>query len=283
MKQGAPMLAASRLYSFLDHVNGFNIHFLEGQKIIHDLMLLHPMEGSGFAYFRDTFLGLMPMIFFLKPGEMIGIYVDSDDPYFRLKIETDSSGHTRTLLFPEAFNLFPMQITGKVRVTKVFPGNKSPYTSVLDLNATTPKEVINKILEGTYQTNSEVMVSEISDQSIMVTKLPPARVDVVTDDSIKRKDYIKRHHSFFHDVFEAAANDIEKIVKLFEDRGFSYLSSRQVSFYCPCSHDRMVVNIRGLAGEKMEDLFDPGKETLEVKCDYCRKTYEISRAEVLGS
>jgi molecular chaperone Hsp33 len=41
------MLATSRLYSFLDHKNGFNINFLEGQKLIHDLVLLHPMQGQG--------------------------------------------------------------------------------------------------------------------------------------------------------------------------------------------------------------------------------------------
>ena len=74
------MLATSRLYSFLDHKNGFNIHFLEGQKLIHDLILLHPMNSSGFSYFRDTFLGLLPIIFFLKPQESLGLYIDSEEP-----------------------------------------------------------------------------------------------------------------------------------------------------------------------------------------------------------
>jgi molecular chaperone Hsp33 len=120
------MLANSRLYSFLDHKNGFNIHFLEGQKLIHDLVLLHPMQRQGFAYFRDTFLGLLPIIFFLKPGESLGIYIDSENPYFRLKIETNSSGHTRTLLLPEEFNLFPEKITGNIRISKIFSSNKSP-------------------------------------------------------------------------------------------------------------------------------------------------------------
>src|SRR5437762_2587208 len=121
------MLPVSRLYSFLDHKNGFNIHFLEGQKLIEDLVLTHPLQGSGFAYFRDSILGILPIIFFLKPGESLGIYIDSEDPYFRLKIETGSTGHTRTLLLPEEFNLFPMKITGKVRVTKIFPNQKAPY------------------------------------------------------------------------------------------------------------------------------------------------------------
>lgn len=273
------MLATSRLYSFLDHKNGFNIHFLEGQKLIHDLVLLHPMQSSGFAYFRDTFLGLLPIIFFLKPQESLGLYIDSDDPYFRLKIETNSAGHTRTLLLPEEFNLFPMKITGKVRVSKIFQNNAHPYTSVLDLNQTETKEVINTILTESYQTNSEVIVSDISDQSIMVTKLPSMNVNSSLDESFSRKEYIKKHKNFFHDVFEAAANDIEKIVKMFEDHGFSYMTSRQVDFFCPCSKERMIFNLRGLYAQDLEHLFE-GKNHVEIKCDYCRKQYDITKADL---
>src|SRR5690606_22775102 len=231
------MLAVSRLYSFLDHKNGVNLHFLEEQKLIHDLVLLHPMNRHGFAYFRDTFLGLMPIIFFLKPGESLGIYIDSEDPYFRLKIETNSAGHTRTLLLPEDFNLFPMKISGNVRISKIFASQKAPYTSMIELNSVETKDVINRILSESYQTNSEVIVSEISDQSVMVTKLPQLNVNSTIDDSFSRKEYIKKHKQFFHDVFEQASDDIEKIVKIFEDHQYSYLGSRQVSFFCPCSKD----------------------------------------------
>lgn len=273
------MLATSRLYSFLDHKNGFNVHFLEGQKLIHDLVIMHPMQRSGFAYFRDTFLGLLPIVFFLKPQESLGLYIDSEDPYFRLKIETNSAGHTRTLLLPEEFNLFPMKITGKVRVTKIFQNANQPYTSVLDLQAVETKDVINKILSESYQTNSEVIVSDISDQSIMVTKLPPTNVNSSIDDSMSRSDFIKKHKNFFHEVFEAATDDIEKIVKMFEDKGFSYMTSRQIDFFCPCSKDRMVLNLRGLYSGDLEHLFD-GKDTIDVKCDYCRKEYHITRTEI---
>lgn len=276
------MLANSRLYSFLDHKSGFNIHFLEGQKIIHDLVLLHPMKQTGFAYFRDTFLGLLPIIFFLKPGENLGIYIDSEDPYFRLKIETNSAGHTRTLLLPEEFNQFPMKITGNIRITKIFSYNKAPYTSMLELKQVDTREVINQVLCESYQTNSEVMVSDIADQSIMVTKLPPLNVNVVQDEALSRKDYIQKQKGFFHSVFELGTDDIEKIVKLFEDRGFSYLGSRQISFFCPCSHERMVLNLRGLYAGDTEELF--GKdEALDIKCDYCRKNYHITKSEILGS
>lgn len=277
-----PMLSTSRLYSFLDHTNGFNIHFLEGQKLIHDLVLLHEMKGTGFAYFRDTFLGLLPIIFFLKPGESLGLYIDSEEPYFRLKIETNSAGHTRTLLLPEEFNQFPMAITGKVRVTKISPNQGQPYTSVIELNNVETKDVINKIFSESYQTNSEVIVSEISDQSIMVTKLPPVNVNSVMDETLGRKEYIKKHKNFFHDVFESAPNDIEKIVKLFEDHGYAYMASRQIEFFCPCSKDRMVMNLRGLYHGDLNELFD-GKDSIEIVCDYCRKKYDITQSDLTAN
>ncbi|HXH73772.1 MAG TPA: Hsp33 family molecular chaperone HslO [Bacteriovoracaceae bacterium] len=276
------MLATSRLYSFLDHHNGFSVHFFEGQKLIHDLALMHPLQGSGFAYFRDTLLGIIPIIFFLKPGESLGVYVDSNEPYFRLKIETNSAGHTRTLLLPLEFNLFPMKITGQVRVTKIFPGNKSPYTSVLELHNVETKDVINQILNESYQTNSEVIIAEVSDQAVMVTKLPQLNTNKVTDDSVSRKEFIRKNKQFFHDVFEAASDDIETIVKMFEDHNLSYLGSRQVAFFCPCSKDRMVLNLRGLYAGDIDHLFE-GKDTVEVVCDYCMKKYDISKGDVLGS
>ena len=273
------MLATSRLYSFLDHKNGFNIHFLEGQKLIHDLILLHPMKSAGFAYFRDMFLGLMPIIFFLKPQESLGIYIDSENPYFRLKIETNSAGHTRTLLLPEEFNQFPMKISGKVRVSKIFQNNVHPYTSVLELNETETKDVVNRILSESYQTNSEVVVGEMSDQSIMITKLPPSNVNSSLDDSLSRHDYIKKNKNFFHQVFEAGTDDIEKIVRMFEDQDFSYLTSRQINFFCPCSKDRMALSLKGLYSGDLDHLFE-GKDSIEIKCDYCRKLYQIARSDL---
>ena len=275
------MLAVSRLYSFLDHKNGVNLHFLEGQKLIHDLVLLHPMQGNGFAYFRDTFLGLMPIVFFLKPGESLGIYIDSEDPYFRLKIETNSAGHTRTLLLPENFNVFPNKVTGKVRISKI-ASSSTPYTSMLELRDVHSEEIMNQILNESYQTNSEVIIGKQSDQSILVTKLPPLNGNVLVDETVSRKEYIQKNQQFFHDVFEMASDDIEKIVAKFEDHGLAYLGSRQLDFFCPCSQERMVLNLRGLYSHDINELFHE-KDTLEIKCDYCRKEYNVSKADVVGS
>ena len=50
------------------------------------------------------------MVNFLKPGESLGFYIDSEEPYFRFKIELSNTGTFRTLLLPEEFENFPDKI-----------------------------------------------------------------------------------------------------------------------------------------------------------------------------
>ena len=71
------MCIRDRLYTFVDRRREFALYFLEGQRLIHDLALIHPVRGAGFAYFRDAVLSVQPMIALLKPGEQLGFYIDS--------------------------------------------------------------------------------------------------------------------------------------------------------------------------------------------------------------
>jgi redox-regulated HSP33 family molecular chaperone len=153
---------------------------------------------------------------------------------------------------------------------------------MLELKDIETKEVINHIMKESYQTNTEVIVGELSDQSIMVTKLPGSATANVSDDTHLRTDFVKKHRPFFHKVFEAGTDDIEKIVKMFEDRGFAYLGSRQIDFFCPCSQERMVLNLRGLYSKDQDHLFE-GKNEVMVKCDYCRKEYIITKNDLEGN
>jgi molecular chaperone Hsp33 len=46
------MLKQSHLYTFIDPGKKFALYFLEGQKLIHDLVLTHGLQQDIFAYFR---------------------------------------------------------------------------------------------------------------------------------------------------------------------------------------------------------------------------------------
>jgi molecular chaperone Hsp33 len=274
------MLIDSRLYSFLDPAQGFALHFFDGQKLIHDLAITHNLKGDGFAFFRDSVLGSMTLISFLKPGESLGIYLDSSEPFFRLKIETNHAGFVRTLLIPEEFETFPETITGITRVTKLFPHGKNPYTSVVSFNQEHSDNVVNRLIQESYQANAKTIVSTTSDQSFIVNKLPKHNVNSeISDDSLSLERYLSTHEDFFHKIFQQNLSGVETVVKPFEKKGLSYLSSRPVEFYCPCSKERMEDNLRMLYAQDPESIF-AGKQTLEAKCDYCKKIYIIDRSDL---
>ncbi len=270
---GVPALHKSRIYSFLDNKAGFVWHFFEGQRVIADLAILHSLKESGFTYYRDLVLSSIPMINFLKPGEQFGFYIDSDNPFFKFKIEAGHHGQFRTIILPKDFNLFPDKLDGISRFSKILPSG-NPYNSIIELKQTSTGEIVNEIIKSSYQTEAKIILSELTDQSLLVLKLPDLNPQLEV--GVDLDSYIKAHHSFTRNVFEKDHNDIEKIVKDFEANDIAYMSSKQIEFHCPCSLENMQEGIRRLSLTDLDDIFKE-QDPIEVSCDYCNKAYQVSK------
>ncbi len=278
------MLSESRLYSFIDQNAGFTLHFLEGQKLIQDLAIIHTNSSGGFQYFRDAILSIQLMISYLKPGEGLGIYIDSDMPYFRLKVEMSEQGQMRTLLLPEDFNQFPKTIKGKCRVVKTIPNEAHPYTSIIDLNNINFNEVVNQILKESYQLKSEIFLSQDSDQSIMLLKLPSININKVqTTYTLNVFEYWKKIEHALEALFKLHTTEYEVIQKSIEKMGLIYLGSKEIKFKCNCSRERMLQGIRSLIRSGgLDHVFAPDEEEIETKCDYCKTSYQLLKKEFLN-
>ena len=276
-------LPPSRLYTLIDEPRELALCFLEGQRLIQDLALTHDIRGDGFAYFREAVLSIQPLIALLKGGEQLGFYIDSNEPYFRLKLETGHNGSTRSMLLPEDFADFPTAMRGIVRLFKLFPGNRPPYESVLRIDGLPLKEIVNRVLADSYQVPAVILVSETSDQSVLLHQLPPLKGDVYdySPEAIaSRRDAIR---DGLDGVFRQALVEPQAVAEQFGTLGFRVISSREVRFHCPCSQPRMVENLRSVYAQEGDSLFDPGEDTLEVKCEYCKSRYRIRRDELAGS
>jgi molecular chaperone Hsp33 len=281
MSSSTTELPESRLYTFIDEPREFALYFLEGQKLIRDLALLHPVQREGFAYFRDVVLSIQPMIGLIKHGEQLGFYVDSDEPYFRIKIETGHHGATRCMILPEEFQEFPPAMRGLVRILKVFPNNQPPYESVLEIDSLPLGEIVNRVLRDSYQMPCVARVSQDSDQSLLLNRLPRLRGKDASEYSLgaveERWEQIREPITT---IFGKHLSAAEAIGAAFADAGFRLLSSRPVQFQCSCSRERMIQNVHSVYKTEGDSLFDPGKQTLEAKCEYCKTRYEISRADL---
>ena len=274
------MLPESRLYSFIDQKDGFTLHFLEGQKLIQDLAIIHSNRGGGFHYFRDAILSIQLMISYLKPGEGLGIYIDSEDPYFRLKVEMSEQGQMRTLLLPEEFSEFPKSITGRCRVVKTMPNEAHPYTSIIELKDVNFHEVVNTILKKSYQFNSEIFISEESDQSVMIMKLPSININrVKTDYQLSVSEYWEKHQDFISELFKQHTSEYDIIQSHLEKLGLLFLGSREIKFKCHCSRERMVQGLWSIIKTSgIDQIFLEDETDIETKCDYCKTSYLILKS-----
>jgi len=275
------MLAESQLYSFLDRNNDFLIHFFEGQKVIQDLVLIHELKDKGFSYLRDLVLSTQPMISLLKPNEGFGIYLDSEEPYFRWKIETNWNGNMRTLLAPEDFNIIPSKVDGVCRLVKIPPNNQKPYTSLIELKQSQFNEIINGILSKSFQNQSVIKVSDLSDQSIMLMKLPKATVDKESiDSSPSLNEYLLLKNNEIQEIFKKALNNSKDVIDIFTSKGYSLINQRKVQLHCPCSKDRMLFTLRNLYQNNKEGFFKPEEVKIEMRCDYCKKLFSFFKEEI---
>jgi hypothetical protein len=74
-------LPESRIYTCVDESRSHALHFLEGQKLVHDMALMHQLYGLGFAFFRKYVLPFRPCFVLLKQGEIPwDSTFDSDKP-----------------------------------------------------------------------------------------------------------------------------------------------------------------------------------------------------------
>lgn len=272
------LLQKSQLYTFIDREKKFALYFLEGQKLIHDLVLTQNLRPQEFAYFRAIVLSVQPMLGYLKTGELFCVYIDADAPYFRLKIEMNAMGLMRGMIYSDALDAAPDIITGKLRLLKFLPSAKMPYESIIALDQVGIGEIINLVLARSYQVNSRIFISEDSDQSFMLNQLPLTEKEEAAD-----LDQAFNHYAGpLQFVMKKALTEKDALIAEMDKLGFGFLAAKPVAFTCGCSREQMIENLRRVAKTAGEALFPPGQDTIEVVCEYCKTARHISRKDIEG-
>lgn len=270
-------MTISRQFSFINNKVGYTISLLTGDKLIEEISEIHNIGPKAYDFYKKTILGSAQFINFLKPGETLGFYIDSEEPYFKFKIEMGNMGTMRTLLLPEEFDDFPTTFSGTCRVNKVYT-NQSPYTSVIDYKDFKIEDLPNEVMDKSYQTNSRILISEKKNNSIMITKLPPTNINKQIDDfeDLKQDDFIKNFKELLDVALAEKSSDVESVEKIFAKFEFNYIGSKEVRFHCPCSMERMVTNFQKLPLTDLEEIFKDD-DLAETRCDYCNTIYEVTK------
>jgi len=273
-------MESAKIVKFIDSQNDFAIQFFDGRKLIEDLAIMHNLDAKTFGFFRNIVLAAELLSVLLKEGETLGFYIDSDDPYMRLKIEMAESGKTRLLILPEGIQGDLAKITGKVRLIKFFTNNAKPYTSILDITDQEPDQIVNVILKQSYQLDARIILNSEADQAVFFFKLPKGNVDrkEISDESkIDLDSYIKKNDFLYSNYF----SNEKKLIKTCKEKGINYIGEKSILFSCPCSVENMKDGIKTLIrSTSVEHIFE-GKSSIETRCDYCKTYYQILKSDFI--
>lgn len=270
----------SKILSFLSDDKKFSLYVFEGQEIIKNLAVIHDVKKDAFNFLRDSVLSSVHMTNFLKPGESTGLYLDNEEPEFMLKVELDSNGHIRCLLLPEKAPEVSPAFYGTIKVTKFSPFKAEPYSSIVALENSSFRSVMNWVFKQTYQVNAQSSIAGLVDRSLMMMKLPPLNPLEEESEHVSDTEFYDHHHHKLMELMEDYSLDSSQIKEKLESNGWMFLKEKEISYSCQCSRDRMLSGVISLLKVySKEELFE-GKDHIETKCDYCKTYYLIQSSEV---
>jgi molecular chaperone Hsp33 len=184
-------------------------------------------------------------------------------------------GKMRSLLLPEDLNSFPEKISGTCRMAKFSPNEHTPYNSIIKLENTTLGDITNNILSQSYQLRSQIYLSEKSDQSLMISKLPEININKVeVHYPLSVEQYYLKIREQVEGLFLNAEADYIAIQERFEKAGLFLLSTKEVLFHCNCSKEKMYSGLYNLIKTTgIDKVFMPDETEIETKCDYCKTVF----------
>ena len=141
-------------------------------------------------------------------------------------------------------------------------------------------KISDHILQNSYQIVGSVIVSETSDQSILVLKLPNPESSEEVDEMDGAMELPPNQINLYHQMLSKGETDSEKIQLLLKENGFDFLAGRDVFFRCNCSHKRMIQNLHLYQQNDPQPLFDESQTSLSVTCEYCKKEYQITAEDL---
>ncbi len=246
------MVQKDNLYTYLDNIHNLAIHLFKGEEFVTELLATHGVSAEAQPLVKELILSLQSLIVFLKDKESLGVYIDSHDPKFTFKLESNGHGHSRILILPENFNDLKKVLSGNCQLTKFSPPENIPYTSLIDFKNKQAYEILNDIFNQSYQMDTYFVFKDEYD-FLLIHKLPGS------DDDLKLEEFVKNN------IF-----DLDNADK------FQFLSSKKVSFQCNCSKERFIQRIKSLSNK--QELIN--EAPLEIKCDYCKKEYSLSAKDL---
>ncbi|MCR5216120.1 MAG: Hsp33 family molecular chaperone HslO [Lachnospiraceae bacterium] len=223
--------------------------------------------------------------------DLLTINVRGDGPLEGMTVTADSLGHVKGYAINPCVDLPPSPL-GKLDVGRAVGngylnvikdiGLKDPYVGTIGLVSGEIAEDLTQYYAVSEQTPSAVGLGVLMNKDntvacaggFIVQLMPGAEEETIS----KLEQAIGRIKPVTTMLSEGMKpKDILK--ELLGDQNLEINSTMEVSFQCNCSTERISKALISLGKKELKDIVDEGKP-VEIKCQFCNKSYEFSIPEL---
>ncbi len=262
----------------------FRVFAVECKEVVEEVRNLQGLSPVATAAVGRALAGVAMLAVDLKEGKVL-LQIQGDGPLKEIIAEGDAKGNLRATVRNPWVEIPPEK--GKLPVGKAV--GKRGYLSVAkDLGFKEPYQGSVNLISGEiaedlayYLTVSEQIPSAVSlgvlvdtDGSVlqaggfMVQKMPDATEEEVIEleEKIKALPPVTR-------LLSQGYKPEDMLKEIFPD--IEFLETREVRHRCHCSLKRVEEALIALGEKELEEILREGKP-LEITCNFCKRTYNIS-------
>lgn len=219
----------------------------------------------------------------MAPDHRLQVVLQGDDARVKMVADTHPDGATRGLVqAPTDVKVMPLGERGLLQVARTLangslhqgvvqvPG-KGTVSAAFMAYMQESEQVVTMIALGTHVVGGEVTASG----GYMVQLLPEVEEGPLAVMTERLRD--------FEDIVpllaRGAGSPTELVAETLYGMPYTTVGDNTVHFGCRCSPERLAISLASLPRADIESLMSDGK-TLEIECDYCRKKYEFTQAQL---
>lgn len=235
--------------------------------------------------FADLLTGAVLVRESMSPDNRLQAILQGDDPRSRMVADTHPDGATRGLIqLPDHAKDMPFAERGMLQVARTLhngalhqgvvqvpPGGGVSKAFMAYMQES--EQTVTMTAVGCHLVGGEVVAAG----GYMLQLLPEVETGPLMVMTERLRD--------FEDIVPLLARGKASPAALLEEtlHGMPYtkVADRRVHFGCRCSPERLATSLASLPRADIESLMQGGK-TLEIECDYCRRSYEFTIDQLKG-
>lgn len=282
-----------RVHRFISNDFTLRAASVDATEVVREMQKLHNAQPLPTVAVGRAMVGALLMASQLKEGQQVGLYIRGNGGlaavYAEAQFEGQVRGYTPVSNFQPAdykngLSLKEAIGEGTLTVARHVPFQKAPFQGTVELVSGEIGEDIAHYLHQSQQIRSIVSLGVYLDTYGKVQAAGGVIVEVMpgVEDDIAEKVQKNAENNKLH-VSKAILDGAtpEQLVGPFlSGIPFSELDHNyQVTYFCPCTKDRVVNALETLGLDELQDMVKKS-EVAEVTCQICGRPYEVSVDEI---